>query len=330
MATRNFYERDCVAAQLLWSLLNGEPKTATDAAFELLASEESEILFAYLTLAWWFQTPSADGVQKARFGAFLSKEPTQFLASLLPAVGYAIPLPSLTTIPSHPSPITKGDEPSPPVTWTHWPVGWNACQAGKAWRAVEEALRKGNFRRATFLTLPFSTQTAVLVDFLKSLGVPPQLCEAVETTLFQPLIPRILEHCFAAMVASGAIAKLPALTPSSGGRCFQISEKALACWGIASPPLCRLRGPPVLVTTADATVYWQKACAAAKSAGGFNPQKPMLFEDRADTDVVEGFYATHFPYDIPEEWTRVEKEKSHFERPTLDVPHNPWLLAFCV
>lgn len=329
MATRNFYERDSVAAQLLWSLLNGEPQTAADAAYELLASEESELLFAYLTLAWWFQTPRTDGIQKARVEAFLSKEPTRLLPTLLPAAGFIVPLPPLTPSSPLPPPSTKGDEPPPPATWTVWPAGWNACQAGKGWRAVDEALRKGNFRRATFLTLPFCSQTAVVVDFLKSLDFPAPLYEAVETTLFQPLVPRILEHCFAAVVALGTTDVVP-LRSSRDGRCFRISEKALACWGVPAPPLSRLRGPPALVSTADATAYWQKACAAAKAAGGFNPQKPMLFEDSADADVVEGFYATHFPYDIPEEWTRAEKEKSHFARPLEKNNDNPWILAFCV
>lgn len=328
MATRNFYERDSVAAQLLWSLFHGEPETATAAAFELIASDESELLFAYLTLAWWLQTPSRDGIQKARLDAFLTQDPLRFLSTLLPAPGTHVNLPPLTPIPALPPPQVLGKEAPPPATWAVWPAGWETGQAGKYWRALEEALRKGNFRRATFLTLSFSDQTAVLVDLFKAQGLPGPLLEALESTLFQPLIPRIIEHCFACCCCSAAVS-IKAANPVSVGRCFRISAAALTCWGVRAPQLARLRGPPLLVTDGDATMYWKKAVSAVKDHG-FNPQKPMLFEECADADLVEGFYETHFPYDIPEEWTRAEMEKSHFTHPVERSSANPWILAFCV
>ena len=330
MATRNFYERDSVAAQLLWSLMNGEPQIAAFAANELLLSDESELLFAYLTLAWWLLPPSTTGIQRARFEAFLTNDCFQFLRTLLPEDGCTVTLPPLTPIHSLPSPSES--EFRPPAEWSVWPAGWTRGQAGKFWMAVKEALRKGNYQRATFLTIPFCSQTSVVVDLLKALGLPTQLCAAYEATLFQSLLPRILEHCFAVVaVTDVATAALPVLPSLHGGRCFRISQKALAFWGIQVPVLARLRGPPLLITDTNATAYWRNACATVKGRG-FDITKPLLFTDSADADVVEGFYETHFPYDIPEEWTRAEKEKSHFAglapHPTTDL--NPWLLAFCV
>ena len=325
MATRNFYERDSVAAQLLWSLLNGEPHVAAQAANELFLSDESDLLLAYLTLAWWFLPPSTTGLQRARFEAFLTNDSFQLLRALLPTTGSMIELPPLTPIHNLPPPSTSDYR--PPSSWTVWPAGWTIGQAGKLWMAVNEALRKGNFQRATFLCTPFCSQTSVIVDLFKALGLPTQLCAAYETTVFESLLPRILVHCFAILATTVPATPLPVLPDLVGGRCFRISQKALTFWGIQTPLLARLRGPPRLVVEPDASAYWKAACQGIK---GFDGTKPMLFEDDADADVVEAFYATHFPYDIPEEWTRDEMEKSHFAKPLERLHANPWILAFCV
>lgn len=331
MATRNFYECSSVAAQLLWSLFHGQPETACYAAYELIDSEESDLLFAYLTLAWWLHKPLADGIQKARFEAFLTRDPLRFLQTLLPTHGLHTDLPPISAMYVLPPPSAEPAE-APPLAWSVWPSGWNQSQAGKYWRAVNESLRKGNFRRPTFLTVPFSNETHVLGDLFKSFGIPNQLLEAIETTCFQPLIPYILEHCFAILaIPSTTVSSLHvrSLIPRQGGRCFRICEDALYEWGVTLPALARLRGSPILVTDSDATTYWKKAVASVKERG-FNPQKPMLFEDSTKADVVEDFYATYFPYDIPEEWIRTEKEKSHFEMRSPRKTTNPWILAFCV
>jgi len=325
MATRNFYERDSVAAQLLWSLLNGEPLIAAQAANELFLSDEKDLLFAYLTLGWWLLPPSTTGLQRARFEAFLTNDCFQFLRTLLPITGSVTELPPLTLIHSLPPPSES--EHRPPSSWTVWPAGWTVGQAGKLWMALNEALRKANFQRATFLCIPFCSQTSVIVDLFKALGLPTQLCAGYETTVFESLLPRIMAHCFAVLATKAAATSVPALPTLVGGRCFRISQKALTIWGIQTPLLARLRGPPRLVAEPDASAYWKAACHGIK---GFDGTKHMLFVDDADADVVEAFYATHFPHDIPEEWTRCEMEKSHFAKPLEQTNSNPWILAFCV
>lgn len=327
MATRHFYEKDTVAAQLLWSLFNGEPQTAIAAANELIVSDESEYLFEYLALAWWLLPPNADELQRQRATAFEMRDTVQFLHTLLPAHGQKYTLPPPTTVPVLPLP--KESTGTPPEAWTVWPAGWNALQAGKFWCAVVDALRHGNFRRATFLTLPFYTQTAVVSNLLAALGTTRPLWEAFENVLFQPLTARVLEHVYAVLAAPPAVATPVAATikvQSTIGRTFRISQAALQCWGVAAPLVARLRGPPVQIGATDATNYWKKAVAAIKDYG-FNIQKHMLFEDWVSADVIEAFYAAHFPHDIPEEWTREEKEKSHFMT-VLEVTDNYWRLAF--
>jgi len=333
MATRHFYEKDTVAAQLIWSIFNGEPQTAAAAANELLLSDEADYLFEYLAFAWWLLPAAADGRQRQRAAAFAAHDPVQFLASLLPTHGEKTSLPPPTPVPAIPPP-TDGSV-APPATWTVWPAGWSAGQAGKFWRAITDALAHGNFRRATFLTLPIYTQTAAVSSLLAALGAAKPLWEAFDCVLFQPLAARVLEHIFAVLAAPTACEAMPRILqmPSTCGRTFRISTAALRCWGVAAPDIARLRGPPSLVGAPDATAYWQKAVATVKDRG-FNLQKLMLFEDWAAADNIEAFYTAHFPHDIPEEWTREEKEKSHFVPmavlETVATKENYWQLAFCL
>jgi hypothetical protein len=328
MATRHFYEKDTVAAQLMWSLFNGEPQTALAAANELLLSDEADYLFEFLALAWWLLPPAADQRQRLRAAAFATHDPVQLLQTLLPALGEKTPLPPPTPIPALPPP-TEGSV-TPSATWTVWPAGWSARQAGKFWRALTDALAHGNWRRATFLTLPIYTQTAAVSSLLAALGAAKPLWEAFDGVLFQPLAARVLEHVFAVLAAPRVCEAVPSFTmPSAGGRTFRISLAALRCWGVAAPDIARLRGPPTQIGAADATAYWRNAVASVR---GFNLQKLMLFEDWASAEDIETFYAAHFPQDIPEEWTRDEKEKSHFVPMAVleivAVEENYWRLAF--
>ena len=328
MATRHFYEKDTVAAQLIWSIFNGEPQTAAAAANELLLSGEADYLFEYLAFAWWLLPAAADQRQRQRAVAFEAHAPVQLLQSLLPAPGEKRRLPPPTPVPAIPPPTECSV--APPATWAVWPAGWSALQAGKFWRAITDALAHGNFRRATFLTLPIYTQTAAVSGLLAALGAPKPLWEAFDTVLFQPLAARILEHVFAVLAAPLVCEALsPLQLPTASGRTFRISLAALGCWGVAVPAIARLRGPPTQIGAADATAYWQNAIASVR-ARGFNLQKLMLFENWASAEDIEAFYAAHFPHDIPEEWTREEKEKSHF-MPVLEtgvVEENYWRLAF--
>jgi hypothetical protein len=82
------------------------------------------------------------------------------------------------------------------------------------------------------------------------------------------------------------------------GRSFQIPFHALVQWKIMPKQNTRIQYAllPESICDQNASLYWQNSNIPSKESG--------------DEDL-ENWYNTHFPDDIPDEWSRAEIEKSH-------------------
>ena len=95
-------------------------------------------------------------------------------------------------------------------------------------------------------------------------------------------------------------------------------------WGVRKAPLSHLQGAPSIILRPTASAFWKRICATAP----LNPKKDLLFDETVPCDIVESFYTTHFPNDIPDEWSMSEREKSHGIDPIAYGIENQWILAF--
>lgn len=322
MATRNLYERDGVAAALLYALANADVRTAAAAAKELMNSAEEEYLFKLLTLNWLLSDPDHLN-RKARYSAFVAQDTKALFFSMLDSPYI---LPDLGK-PSELAPPQPGKK-LPPVSWTRHPTDWTPHMAGALWWAVAEALRKKHHARAAYLTIPLlSSNTLSAAELLESQGVPKPLTELLKTTVYAPLAERILRHAYAGVCAPEAVIPLNREAEriwngSQTTRSFSVSAEALAVWHVRPKPFARLMGAPLLVADEDATQYWIVACEAD---GVRATKEELVFPN---DDACEHFYATHFPHDIPDEWSVEERAKSHGQPQSATITKNPWQTAF--
>jgi hypothetical protein len=150
----------------------------------------------------------------------------------------------------------------------------------------------------------YTNATKMDSNALESLGIQPQYLQAMQSTVYKPLETRILYHACAALVSYKCTpppAK-PWVNYPRGitGRVFAINAAACAAWGVKPSPPEALRGDPTkLIPT-------------------------QLFE--TEEHEIE-FYNTHFPDDIPDEWSDAEISKSH-SGAHPEFHKNPWRAAF--
>jgi len=320
MATRHHYTIDTVGATLLHALTNGMDVLAIQAAKEISVSEEQGLLMNLLSLAW-FLAPPDHPQQRQRYEAFVGNEPSHLLAALL---GSVCDLPSVPIV-EQLQPPKYGTRP-PPSSWTRWPKGWTAEQAGALYYAVESALKHGSWRRATALTMPFLSGNRLAISgLLTAMGVHKRLTDIFTTTVFEPLCHRIVEHAYASAIAKPFAKPLRKLNLSTttnhrAERTFTISATACSTWSVRSRPDSELMGAPIHITK-EPTEFWRKALTQ------FNI---TATSDRLvlDDAVSESFYETYFPSDIPDEWSAEERKKSHgLVIPPAQTP-NIWQTAF--
>lgn len=267
MVTTHFYEEATVAAQLVYSLMNGNNETAHAAASEL-ANSDPALLFRVLCFAWWL-SPSDHPLQSARSTAFLTSDAHALYSSLSAA---PFQLPPLHTPAATPKPLSE----------------------------VKKAITKRQTATVYAATLSFSYAE------LAAIGIHAKYLDAMTATIYKPLEYRILEHACAALTAYVSVA--PAApswshTPAGtrAGRTFGIENAALATWGVKKPPQSDLRDPTKLIPA------------------------PMFETEEDEID----FYESHFPDDIPDEWSDAEISKSHgicFESGAVD--RCVWRIAF--
>jgi hypothetical protein len=318
MATRHLYEMEDVAAHLLYAIAHGDGAQAAHAARELHASEEDELLYRLLTLAWMLAPAGA--YERAIADGFEARD-TDAMLRALAACATPYELPPTKRAPRADPPPADYDAPPPPPAWNRHPTGWTPAAAGALWHAIDESLRKHNPARAFRLTAQLIVgNTVSLAQLLTSVGIHAAYGELLLQTVYEPLCERILYH---AIYATTAPPVAPPVAPPAGGksgRVFKISADALAAWSVRSKPLTRLMGAPLLVAADDACAYWRRLCRNVRVV-----DDNLVF---ADDDACETFYNTYFPDDIPDEWSVHEREKSHGLLLPSSLTKNPWVAAF--
>lgn len=321
MASLNLYHTDSVAATILYGINTGNPSLAIRASKELFVSGESEFLMRILTLAWLLQDPGHP-YEYARHEAYIQGDCETFLYTLLSDQNASTGLPPLPTIDDIGLP--KYEAPAP-TQWNIHPAGWTPGQAGRLVCALDDTLKRKNWKRAVYLTsslLKNSTQS--ICYLLKSMGVHEKMTKLLETTIYAPLSIRVLSHAFAQCTATNQPVNhektWQTVWKTTKGRAFTIPAEAMAMWHISHKPLTELIGAPIWVLqacTADKSNVWKQAIGITVKDSEF------VFKD--DTSL-ETFYTTYFPNDIPDEWSPAERSKSHGIE-CVHVP-NPWIPAF--
>lgn len=324
MASAQFYELEDLCATLLYSLRTVNSSLAFHVAYELEASGEHELLFRFLTFAWFLAPPGLayepyiaqivaqndPSKWKELVGALLETEPYMLPTFHEPVV---IPLPR----PSH-APL---DAP-----WSPFPSNYTPYTARTFYRAVNYAVKQGFWEHAAYLThslLP--TNPASACSLLACMGVSNQLVQLLESTVYAPLQPRIVEHLYAAlcMRCSALPQPRPRIPkPSPAFRPFTISKEAYAEWNIKPKSETRLSSPAIILED-KASAVWKARVEQYKIAV---KDGSLVFPTEAR---MEEFYTTCFPHDIPDEWSPEERQKSHGGGlVTTEQPKNPWKPAF--
>jgi hypothetical protein len=310
MATRHLYHVEDISATLLVAIQQNQRRIAKDAAAELVASHESDLLFRLLTLAWLLDEPDSP-YQYQRAKAFEARDIEALLGSLLQA-GYELPdCEALLEVPK-PPPIKRG---SPAGILK----GWTAGEVRALWTLITSSMAKRQWRRVGHLLCPHvQTHSDQVVSWLRLLGVSEPLASLVKTTAYLPLAHRIVRHALASLCSQPLEPKTVALSNASG-RSLTLLPDALAQWNCDTRPLSNLVGSPHWIAE-EPTLYWSSLLADTK---GRLQEGDLVFETE---EGEESLYSQGFPMDIPDEWSDEERKKSHgLEYSKIQ---NPWQFAF--
>jgi hypothetical protein len=316
MATRNLYELDTVLATLLYAIEVDDKTLAIQTTKELVISEESDLAKYTLTLAWWLSEPTHIHITS-------SMTPQDLLYGLL-----ASSCSTTTTTPSPPSDIMPPKAGThimpPPRCWKKLPTGWTPHMAGRLWSALQYDIKQNFPEHMTELVRPLLTKDkASVISLLEALNVPKFYTDTLSTTKY-PLNERVLYHCLASQTHSNPVTQntkqWDSIWNESNGRCFNIEPDALARWGVKSPNMEQLVGAPTFVTS-NASHFWKTQVLTHKLT--LQPNNMFTFPN---DDLHEAFY-TLFPIDIPDEWSIVERKKSHGILIPMYNP-SPWATFF--
>jgi len=314
MATRHLYHVEDISATLLVAIQQNQRSIAREAAAELIASEESTLLFRLLTLAWCLDEPDSP-YQSQRARAFEEGDSEALLGSLLQN-GYDLPeQEDLLEVGKPMKGLLKGI----PVQGTL--KGWTKGQVQTLWNALTSAMSKGQWRRAAHLLCPHVQSNATQVAlWMRTLGVPESFANLVKTTVYLPLAHRMVRHGLASVCAMALLMPSPVrcIIPTASGRTLTLSATALSVWACEARPITDLQGAPVWITE-EPTAYWVSLLERCKGT------KDLIFEDE---EGEESLYSQGFPMDIPDEWSSEERRKSHGLSFLTTKAPNHWRFAF--
>jgi len=277
MATRNFYERQSVAAFLLYALQTGNATGAKAAAAELVSSGLASQVEHVATLALLLSPPPSFRPEADRLSAALALRP------------FDLP----TSLPLLPPPTRLTAKTCP---WA--PLCTAKAKAAVIWWAIRDALNHGRTARAATVSLVVAEEDRA--SLLASLGVGSSW--AALFTAFPP--DRVFLHAYASLRTTIPTAAHVSL-PDAVGRPFTVEPAALALWNIPSPPTSLCVGAPLWVLEAGASPCWKDLVRLH----GVHATGSAL--EGRDDGATEAFYCAGFPHDIPDEWSQKERKKSH-------------------
>ena len=307
MATRNLYELPDVCATLLFAVNYHDMQLLARTAYELVESDKDPTPFLLLG---WLLSPPAPETSKACIEAYIAGTLDKLLAAVQQIPSHELPpLPNV-------APKPKDTPLSGKATWT---LPWAPAANARFERAVKYAMKTKNYKHVAYLisALP----PTHVPQLLKTLGVQDKLITLYETTEYLPLKQRIVDHIFASLAFDGMPTIKKQLPVKTKGRTFSIPEITYSLWSIKPKSSDRLLGLPLHILDADATPFWKNQIKRFQIS---RKENDLQFPDDA---TLERFYEENFPNDIPDEWSIVERNKSH-PSPVFKPQPNPWLPAF--
>lgn len=308
--SKNLYEVEDLAAQLLTSLQERNIPHALFILNELLASLEIDLVHKLLGFAWLLAQPDKE-LTPQRFTAWRSRRYDIFLASFAPA---PLRLPPYTLVVNYPPPPTGNHV--PPKEWYVKPADWTDAECGTLYHLIQHAIYNKQCWRAYLLARPLLAYPTAFQSFLQAMGTSADLLKFAN---YQHLHGQILEHTMYILAYPPAPMEIIPLKPVNQGRVFTISSEARNLWNVMPAPVSRLIGPPNFIFEEspywDAKRYQYEIRQNAK--GHIEYESERLYQD---------FFQDAFPLDIPDEWSQQERQKSHGGSYTPQP--NPWASTF--
>ena len=296
MATRSMYEVEDIVATIFHGLLTKQHALVVQAARELRVSLEDELLLNVVTMAWLLCDP---------YKCPLTYPPTKETV-----------YETLCLIMDHfPSELPKY-KPQIPIHMP--PKNEQAVLETTISTCFDKKYAKQCIR---ILIMLLQKQPATCYSLLETHGISKTLVNLFDSIVYTPLAERYIQHLVIQRMfpysspLSTNIQKYTKLWNSEAtgrsARTFSIPFQALSLWNLRPKLATRIQNSllPVAIQT-DPALYWQSAGTPTD-------------------ETMETWYATHFPGDIPDEWSREEIEKSHVYTPVETVPiKTDWQPAF--
>ena len=328
MTTQHFYTRDTVSATFLSSFLSGDVKTAAHCAKELLVSGERKELVRIATFAWLCDDPLYNTANRVNAYMRINETLESFLRALLSERTVTIETSSMRRI------VPPPYETPCPSPWTVLPATWTPYQGTTLWRAVKNALKHKHLYRAMYLTSYLIAENkAAVTNLITALGVKEPIRDLFEATVHEEVALRVLALSYASLIntirtedaAHPTVEHVLTATLPMGRAGRHIHIHTCTEWGVSIRPESDLMGAPVLIK--DATPFWQNVIDTyGIRFVGHELQFP-------NDEMLDAFYATYFPDDIPDEWPTAERQKSHNSNmpiKTHDLPTASWIHSFFV
>lgn len=291
IVTRHLYDKSSVQKALLSATLHKHPLRKHYIAFwshELFVSEEWDSLGTTLAHALLYAPPChmIDQLWKQ-----WNPRSLDFLQRAISCMAFPIEMRQLLS--PYKEPLDKpcsfqGKIPTKPESWT-------VHQRSRLALGVQRAFKQKHGEQVYRLLSAFPPQT--VFQYLPKEGIPKSLLEAYKTSK------RGLQHivcalgCHWNMMFHPEPVKLPTL---------QLGRRSARMFGIPAKyidyPL-DLGGLDVLRGCA----FWQRILTE-HGVNRIASVHQLVFET---AEATEDFYGTYFPDDIPDEWSKEERQKSH-------------------
>jgi hypothetical protein len=310
--SRNLYETDDLAASLLHSLEERNVPLALTITNELLLSLETELVHNLLGFAWLLAQPDKD-LTSQRFTAWRSRRYDILLSTF---TSQRLALPSHTLVGDYP-PLPTGNHEAP-RNWHAKPVGWTDTQCGTLWHRIQHAIENKQCWRAYLLARPLLAYPSAFQSFLNAIGAPPDI---LKFTNYPHLHGQILEHAMYILAYPPTPMEIVIQEPVEQGRLFTIQPNARNRWNVQPTLPTKLIGQPNFIF--DDSPYWNtqrnRYQIDLDTTGHIHYESEQLYQD---------FFQHNFPIDIPDEWSREEREKSHPASTNYAPEPNPWASTF--
>lgn len=321
MATRSMYEVDDVVATIFHGLMTKQPLLVVQAARELRVSLEDDLLTNVVIMAWLLCDPYKCPLTYAPTNETVYQSLCLIMShfpSELPSYKPQIPIPMPSPVPGvglglgfvSTSTSISNDHDTQTILET------------TIQKCFDKKYAKQSIR---ILTMLLHKQPELCYSLLEKHGISKTLIQLFNRIVYTPLSERLIQHLviqtmypvstLTAPSSATYVQKYASIwhseTIGKSARTFSIPSQALALWNLKQKHASRIQNSlqPVAINT-NSTFYWETAGAPIN-------------------ETMETWYNTHFPDDIPDEWSREEIEKSHVYSDIETIPlKTDWQPAF--